>query len=101
MLTTWLVHDGYGLSDQAKAVDFAGYTGYWKGKHLYLIEKGLTNEIISAIIEKYETDGSFNPENVILFGYSFTWTVMEGLKTNLMRLKDTEKNIRINFEVRF
>lgn len=101
VLTTWLVHDGYGLSDQAKAVDFAGYTGYWKGKHLYLIEKGLTNEIISAIIEKYETDGSFNPENVILFGYSFTWTVMEGLKTNLMRLKDTEKNIRINFEVRF
>ena len=82
-------------------MDFAGYTGYWKGKHLYLIEKGLTNEIISAIIEKYETDGSFNPENVILFGYSFTWTVMEGLKTNLMRLKDTEKNIRINFEVRF
>ncbi|MGN0619425.1 MAG: hypothetical protein ACI4J7_10450 [Ruminiclostridium sp.] len=51
--------------------------------------------------EKYETDGTFNPENVVLFGYSFTWTEMESLKTNLARLKDTEKNLRINFDIRY
>ncbi len=50
---------------------------------------------------KYETDGSFNPENIVLFGYSFTWTQMEQLKINLQRLKDTEKNLNINFDVRY
>lgn len=101
VLTTWLVRDGYGFTESAQAIDFAGYTAYYKGKHLYLIEKGLSNEAITAIVEKYETDGTFNPENVVLFGYSFTWSEIDALKINLARLKDTEKNLRINFDVRY
>ena len=66
-----------------------------------MITQDLSNNAITAITEKYETDGSFNPENVVLFGYSFTWTEMESLKTNLARLKDTEKNLRINFDIRY
>ena len=54
-----------------------------------------------AITEKYESDGAFNPENVVLFGYSFKWTEMESLKTNLARLRDTEKNLRINYDIRY
>lgn len=101
VLATWLVRDGYGLTSAALPVDFAGYKGFWKDKHLYLIEKGLTNEAVAAILEKYETDAAFNPENIILFGYSFTWSILENLKNNLLQLKDTEKNLRINFEMRF
>lgn len=56
---------------------------------------------IAAIVDKYEMDGNFNPENVVLFGYSFVWTMTEDLKMNLARLKDTEKNLRINFDVRY
>lgn len=101
VLTTWLVRDGYGFTEPAQAIDFAGYTAYYKGKHLYLIEKELSNEAITAIVEKYETDGAFNPENVVLFGYSFSWSEIDALKINLARLKDTEKNLRINFDVRY
>ena len=101
VLITWLVRDGYGLNCEVQEVDFAGYKGFWRDKHLYLLDKDLTNEVVAAILDKFETDGSFNPENVVLFGYSFTWSAVEALKTNLMRLKDTEKNLRINFEVRF
>lgn len=101
VLTTWLEHDGYGLTTEAQAIDFEGYTGYYIGKHLYLVNPELSNEAIAAIAEKFETDGSFNPENVILFGYSFTWTEIESLKTNLNRLKDSEKNLRINFDTRY
>lgn len=101
VLTTWLVRDGYGFAAPVEAVDFAGYTGYYMGKHLYLIAQDLSNEAIASITEKYETDGAFNPENVVLFGYSFKWTEMESLKTNLARLKDTEKNLRINFDIRY
>ena len=101
VLTTWLVRDGYGFTAPVETVDFAGYTGYYMGKHLYLINQELSNEAIAAITEKFETDGTFNPENVVLFGYSFKWTELEALKTNLARLKDTEKNLRINFDIRY
>lgn len=101
VLATWLVRDGYGFTAPFEAIDFAGYTGYYMGKHLYLINQDLSNEAITAITEKYETDGNFNPENVVLFGYSFKWTEMESLKTNLARLRDTEKNLRINYDVRY
>lgn len=104
VLTTWLVHDGYGFTASIQVADFAGYAGYYIGKHLYLInpiEAGTSEKVISAITEKYEIDGAFNPENIVLFGYSFTWTNIESLKTNLARLRDTEKNLRINFDIRY
>lgn len=101
VLATWLVRDGYGLSINANEVDFAGYKGYFIDKHLYLIEPELSDKAIEAIVLKFETDGRFNPENVIIFGYSFTWTELEALQTNLGRLRDTEKNLRINIDIRY
>lgn len=101
VLTTWLVRDGYGFNADVKAINFEGYTGYYIDKHLYLIDPNISNEAIAAIVDKYETDGTFNAENVVLFGYSFIWTMTEELKMNLARLKDTEKNLRINFDVRY
>lgn len=100
-LTTWLVRDGYGFTAPVQEVDFAGYKGYYIDKHLYLIDADMSKEAVAAIVDRFETDGTFNPENVVLFGYSFVWTVTEELKMNLLRLKDTEKNLRINFDVRY
>lgn len=101
VLTTWLVRDGYGFTSPVASIDFAGYTSYYIGKHLYLIEQGLSEDAITAITDKFEIDGAFNPENIVLFGYSFKWTELEALKINLARLKDTEKNLRINFDIRY
>lgn len=101
ILATWLNHDGYGLSDAATEIDFAGYTGYHKDKHLYLIRPELTDEAITALVEKMETDGNFNPETVVLFGYSFTWTELDALKNNLSRIRDTEKSHRVNIDIRY
>lgn len=101
ILATWLVRDGYGLTVEPEELDLSGYTGYFIDKHLYLIDTEIPNKAIEDIVVKYETDGSFNPENIVLFGYSFTWTQMEQLKVNLKRLKDTEKNLNINFDVRY
>jgi type III restriction enzyme/adenine-specific DNA-methyltransferase len=101
VLATWLNHDGYGLTASPQEIDFAGYKGYYIGKHLYLIDENLSDEAIKTILAKFETDGEFNPENVVLFGYSFLWTERETLQTNLKRLKDTEKNLRINIDIRY
>ncbi len=101
VLTTWLVRDGYGFNADVKEIDFAGYTGYYIDKHLYLIAPDISSDAITAIVDMYEMDGAFNPENVVLFGYSFLWAETDELKTNLARLKYTEKNLRINFDVRY
>ena len=100
VLSTWLVRDGYGLSATPEKLVFIDYEAYYIGQHLYLIKQDLSKEAIDAILVKYETDGTFNPENIVLFGYSFTWTEMETLKTNLKRLKDI-KNLHVNFDVRY
>lgn len=101
VLATWLVRDGYGFTAALETIDFAGYTAYYIDKHLYLINPNLSNDAIAAIVEKIETEGSFNPENAVMFGYSFLWTETESLKVNLARLKDTEKNHHINIDIRY
>ncbi len=101
VLTTWLVWDGYGLTSSCKEVDLAGYTAFWKDKHLYLITSDFKQEAVLALVDKYMTDGDFGPENVVLFGYSFTWTEREELRENLAHLSGTKKNLHINFDVRY
>lgn len=101
VLTTWLVYDGYGFSPNVEIVKFGGYTAYHCQKHLYFIYDNFDDEAMQALIEKYDGDGEFNPENLIVFGYSFTWTQMQMLKDNLHRLKVTDRNIAVNIDIRY
>ena len=101
VLTTWLVRDGYGFTAPVQKLAFADYHGYYMDKHLYLLDAEISKDAIAAIADKFETDGSFNPENIVIFGYSFSWTALEELKVNLARLKATEKNLHLNFDVRY
>ena len=101
VLATWLVRDGYGFTAPVQKLNLAGYPAYYIDKHLYLLDAEMPNEAIVELADKFETKGEFNPENIVIFGYSFDWTTMEALKINLARLKDTEKNLRLNFDVRY
>ena len=102
ILATWLNTDGYGLTVQAEAIGLAGYTAYYCQKHLYLIDPGFTMESMKALLRKYDAEGHFNPENMVLFGYSFPdWSINEMIEKNLRILNDGEKNLKINFTVRY
>jgi adenine-specific DNA-methyltransferase len=102
VLATWLNADGYGLTAHAEAIDLAGYTAYYYQKHLYLIDEGFTLESMKALLAKYDAEGSFNPENLVLFGYSFpAWSITEMIEKNLRILNDGEKNLKINYAVRY
>jgi len=102
ILTTWLVNDGYGFNAEVKTLDLGGYTAYYCQKHLYLIHEYLTQENVAALYEKYSSVADFNPENIVMFGYSFNeWSVTEMLEKNLRVLNDTEKNLKINIDVRY
>lgn len=101
VLTTWLVRDNYGFVNNCEMIVLAGYTAYWCENHLYLINPGLTEEAIKALIEKYNLESGFNPQNIVLFGYSFNYVEMENLKTNVKILRDSEKNLKINLDIRY
>jgi len=102
VLTTWLNNDGYGLTSSAEGIDLAGYKAYYKEKHLYLIYPDFTQQALEALLTKYDVEAAFNPENIILFGYSFPeWSVTEMLEKNLKILNDSEKNLKINYAVRY
>ncbi len=102
ILATWLNADGYGLTHTAEAIDLAGYTAYYCQKHLYLIDQGFTLESMKALLSKYDAEGHFNPENLVLFGYSFPdWSINEMIEKNLRILNDGKKNLKINFTVRY
>jgi adenine-specific DNA-methyltransferase len=102
ILATWLNSDGYGLTVEAKAINLSGYNAYYHGKHLYLINPGFSLDSMKALLSNYDNQGNFNPENLVLFGYSFPdWSINEMVEKNLRVLNDSEKNLKINLTVRY
>ncbi|MCD8235283.1 MAG: site-specific DNA-methyltransferase [Prevotellaceae bacterium] len=101
ILTTWLVRDGYTLTPEVETLVLGGYKAYYIDKHLYLIEPELTNEAVAMLLDKYQTEASFNPQNVVIYGYSFGWNELQSLKDSLQTIQSGDKNLRINFETRY
>lgn len=101
VLATWLVHDGYGFGAEPKVIDLDGYKAYWMDKHVYLIEPGLSDKGISALFDKFETEGTFNPGNVVVLGYSFSWTQLEALKNNLLKIAANGTNKHVLLDKRY
>lgn len=101
ILATWLVRDGYGLTPDVLDLDLEGYTAYYIDKHLYLINPNLTNDAIGELLDKLQSDKDFNPQNIVIYGYAFNWAELSGLKDSLQSVQAGEKNLRINFDVRY
>lgn len=101
ILATWLVRDGYGLTPEVETLDFDGYEFYRMPNHLYIINPGLTNEAVGGLLDKYQTEAEFNPQNIVVYGYALSWNEQQGLKDNMQTVQTGEKNMRINFDIRY
>ena len=101
ILTTWLVRDGYGLTTDVKALNIEGYELYYMDKHLYIINPNLSNEVVASLLDRYQSDAGFNPQNIVIYGYALSWGELQGLKDSLRVIRDGEKNMRINFDIRY
>ena len=102
VLETWCVKDGYGFGANKVELQLAKYSAYQCGSHLYFISgEDFDENSIIALIDKYNSDPAFNPQNIVLFGYSFGFTQVEMLKKNLNTLKDSAKNLNINLDIRY
>ena len=101
VLETWKVRDGYGFGAKSEAITLDKYTAYYIDKHLYLVDSGFTENDMVALIDKYNNDGEFNPEQIVVFGYSFTFSTIEMLKSNLATLREGAKNLKVNIDIRY
>lgn len=102
VLRTWLVADGYGLTEDAEEVLLGRYKAYWKGDHLYLInpDHDFDASSIAALMDKYNGE-QFSPHNIVIFGYSFSFTHRDELQKNLRTLKEGNKTLTVNLDVRY
>jgi type III restriction enzyme/adenine-specific DNA-methyltransferase len=101
VLATWLVRDSYGFTAVPQKLQLDSYEAYTCGHHLYLIDSDFSDKALVALCKKYEEDSSFVFTHVVVFGYSFTMTMLSALKANLQSYKDSEKNLNITFDVRY
>ncbi len=102
VLRTWLVADGYGLTEDAEEINLDGYIAYHKGNHLYFInpDDNFTAGSIAALMDKYNGE-AFSPQNIVIFGYSFGFTHREELQKNLRVLKDGNKSLTVKIDIRY
>ena len=102
VLETWCVKDGYGFGANISELKLADYTAYHCGSHLYFVEgNGFDENAMITLIDKYHSDPAFNPQNIVLFGYSFSFTQVEMLRKNLATLSDSAKNLNMNLDIRY
>lgn len=101
VLETWKVNDGYGMNAKVEPVPLADYTAYQCGDHLYLTDEGMSDEAVTALVDKYGEQSDWGPHYVVLFGYSFNFGTTDALKKNLPLLNEGEKQIKINIDIRY
>lgn len=102
VLRTWLVADGYGLTEDAEEVMLGNYKAYWREDHLYMIhpDHDFNESSITTLMDKYNGE-PFSPHNLVIFGYSFGFTHREELQKNLRTLKDGNKTLTVNIDIRY
>ena len=101
VLTTWLNRDGYGLNPSVKVENLANYIAYICGTHIYLLENNFDTQALMELCRRYEEDNDFAKiTNIIVFGYSFSYTELQALQDNIKKFSVT-RNSRINVEIRY
>lgn len=100
LLITWKTYDGISLTQDLEIVDLGGYTAYYGNGRLYLLHKNFTTENLKAVLEKIDTDKTFNPTSIIAFGYHFESKSLRELSENVKQYAN-KKKIDIDFITRY
>ncbi len=100
LLITWKTFDGIALTEDLEKMDLAGYKAYYANDKLYLMDKDFTTESLKALLERIDSDKSFNPTSIIVFGYHFESKNLRELAENLKSYSN-KKNIDIDFITRY
>ncbi|QTD38035.1 hypothetical protein JL193_01650 [Polaribacter batillariae] len=100
LLITWKTYDAVPLTESLQETDLKGYTAHYTSEKLYLMDKGFTTENLKALLEKVDSDKSFNPTTIIAFGYHFESKSLRELSENIKSYAN-KKSIDIDFITRY
>lgn len=100
LLVTWKTYDGVSLTETIQETDLNGYTAHYSNEKLYLMDKGFTTENLKILLEKIDSDKSFNPTTIIAFGYHFESKSLREISENINSYAN-KKSIDIDFITRY
>ncbi|MGE0562255.1 MAG: site-specific DNA-methyltransferase [Flavobacteriales bacterium] len=100
LLITWKTYDGIPLTQDLESFDLGGYTAFYGNGKLYLLHKNFTTENLKAVLEKIDTNKTFNPTSIIAFGYHFESKNLRELSENVKQYAN-KKKIDIDFITRY
>ena len=100
LLVTWKTNDNISLSQELETIDLGGYTAFYGSGKLYLLHKNFTTENLKAVLEKIDTNKTFNPTSIIAFGYHFESKNLRELSENVKQYAN-KKKIDIDFITRY
>jgi len=100
LLTTWKVHDGMKLNDTLKEITFKEYIAYYGDKKLYFVNSGFETEDLKEFIKMLDNDKTFEPNKLIMFGYTFDSKYQREISEALGSYSN-KKSIEIDMIVRY
>lgn len=100
LLITWKTYDGIALTHDLESIDLEGYTAYYGGGTLYLMDKDFSSINLKALLTMIDTEHSFSPSSIICFGYHFESARIRELAENIKSYSN-KKNIDIDFVTRY
>lgn len=100
LLITWKTYDGVPLTQSTQKTDLNGYQAYYVSDNLYLMDKSFKTEHLKSLLEKIDSDKSFNPTSIIVFGYHFESKSLREISENIKSYAN-KKSIDIDFIARY
>lgn len=100
LLVTWKTFDGIALTQNLVPINLGSYSAMYGNGKLYLMYKGFTSDNLKNLLEKIDSDNSFEPKSIIVFGYHFDSKNLREISENVKHYTN-KKNIDIDFITRY
>jgi len=100
LLTTWKTHDGLSLHQDLDEIHLDDYVAYYRDNILYFMNQDFSTRAIEALIIKLDSDKSFEPSKLVIFGYNFYSKHQREIQEALNSYRN-KKSIEIDMVVRY
>ncbi|MFL1707362.1 site-specific DNA-methyltransferase [Campylobacter sp. MOP7] len=100
IVTTWKLYDGIKLDKNLEEIKLKEYIAHYDGdKKLYLINPNFTHDDLVALVEKIDSDKTFKPNVIVIYGKHFESAMQNEICHNLNVITNA-KSIELKIIIR-